>query len=597
MDPGIIFMILLLIFLIVMFIIEPIRIDIIALSIPVILVFTNFWTKISPVEAISGFSSSATVTIGSMFIISAGVEKSGIIQALGDKIYKWTGDSDFKLLFYIILFAGIIAGFINNTPVVALFIPLVIGIAKRKNSSPSKFLIPLSYAAMMGGLTTLIGTSTNILASDILSRRTGEGFSMFEFTHLGLLVLFIGAIYMLFLGRKLLPERIKPEVEVTEKFNVGEYLTETIIRENSPLIGKTVGEAEQQMDFELDIIQLHRSGEKFFKPLINKILQEGDHLIVRTDPKNLVQLIRTHRMKISSETPTRESLNIKEESQNLVEIVLPYGSFLEGQTLEEVNFLENYECDILAIRQGEELTHKRMGNITLKAGDVLLLTAGKNTIERLRKDRSFIVSSELDGKEYRPSKVVTSLAILSGVILLAALNIVPIVISSLGGVIAMAITNSLKPVELSEAINWNVIFLLAGLIPLGIAMDNTGTAEFMASQILRLEGILSPLLFLMLFYLLTVIFTNLIGNNVSVILMLPIALDAAGQLGLNPLAFALAVTFAASSAFLTPMSYQTNMMVYGPGGYKFQDFFWTGLPLQLILLVVIPLLINLFWGL
>jgi di/tricarboxylate transporter len=161
----------------------------------------------------------------------------------------------------------------------------------------------------------------------------------------------------------------------------------------------------------------------------------------------------------------------------------------------------------------------------------------------------------------------------------------------------MAITNSLKPVELSEAINWNVIFLLAGLIPLGIAMDNTGTAEFMASQILRLEGILSPLLFLMLFYLLTVIFTNLIGNNVSVILMLPIALDAAGQLGLNPLAFAIAVTFAASSSFLTPMSYQTNMMVYGPGGYKFQDFFWTGLPLQLILLVVIPLLINLFWGL
>jgi len=597
MDPGIIFIILFLIFLIAMFIIEPIRIDIMALSIPVILVFTNFWTKVSPVEAISGFSSSATVTIGSMFIISAGVEKSGIIQALGDKINKWTGDSDVKLLFYIILFAGIIAGVINNTPVVALFIPLVIGIARRKNSSPSKFLIPLSYAAMMGGLTTLIGTSTNILASDILSRRTGEGFSMFEFTHLGLLVLFIGAIYMLFLGRKILPERIKPEVEVTEEFNMGEYLTETIIRENSPLIGKTLEEAEQEMDFELDIIQLNRSGENFLKPLSNKIIQEGDYLIVRTDPRNLVQLIRTHRMKISSKTPTRESLNIKEESQNLVEIVLPYGSYLEGQTLEEVNFLENYKCDILAIRQGEELTHKRMGNITLKAGNVLLLTAEENTIERLKKDRSFIVSSELDSKEYRPSKVVTSLAILAGVILLAALNIVPIVISSLGGVIAMVITNSLKPVELSEAINWNVIFLLAGLIPLGIAMDNTGTAEFMASQILRLEGIFSPLLFLMVFYLLTVILANLIGNNASVILMLPIALDAAGQLELNPLAFAIAVTFAASSAFLTPMSYQTNMMVYGPGGYKFQDFFWTGLPLQSILLVVVPLLINLFWGL
>jgi len=597
MDPGIIFIIFFLIFLITMFIIEPIRIDIIALSIPVILVLTNFWTNVSPLEAISGFSSSATVTIGSMFIISAGVEKSGIIQALGDKISKWTGDSDFKLLFYIILFAGLIAGVINNTPVVALFIPLVIGIARRKNSSPSKFLIPLSYAAMMGGLTTLIGTSTNILASDILARRTGEGFSMFEFTHLGLLVLFIGAIYMLFLGRKILPERIKPEVEVTEQFKMGEYLTETIIRKDSPLIGKTLKETEERMDFDLNIIQLNRSGEKFLKPLTNKTIQEGDHLIVRTDPKNLVKLIRTHRMKISPETPTRESLNIKKENQNLVEIVLPFGSFLEGQTLEEVNFLENYECDVLAIRQGEELTHKRMGNIPLKPGNVLLLTTGEDTIERLKKDRNFIVSSELYSEEYRPSKVITSLSILAGVILLAALNIVPIAISSLGGVIAMVVTNTLKPVELSEAVNWNVIFLLAGLIPLGIAMDNTGTAEFMASQLLRLEGIISPLMFLMVFYLLTVIFANLIGNNASVILMLPIALDAAGQLGLNPLAFALAVTFAASSAFLTPMSYQTNMMVYGPGNYKFQDFFWTGLPLQLILLFVVPLLINLFWGL
>lgn len=596
MEAGIIFMILLLIFLITMFIIEPIRIDIIALSIPVILVFTNFWTKISPADAISGFSSSATITIGSMFIISAGVEKSGIIQSLGDKIYKWTGDSDFKLLFYIILFAGITAGFINNTPVVALFIPLVMGIAKRKNSSPSKFLIPLSFAAMMGGLTTLIGTSTNILASDILAQRTGEGFSMFEFTHLGLLVLLIGAIYLLFLGRKILPERIKAEADVTEKFKMGEYLTETIIREDSPLIGKNLKEAEKEMEFDLNIIQLNRGGEKFLKPLNNKIIEAGDHLIVRTDPKNLVKLIKTLRMEISSETPTRESLNI-EESHNLIEIVLPYGSHLEGQTLEAVNFLENYDCDILAIRQGEELTHKKMGNITLKAGNVLLLTAGENTIKRLRKDRSFIVFNELNGTEYRPSKVITSLGILAGVILLAAFNIVPIVISSLAGVIAMVITKTLKPIELSEAINWNVIFLLAGLIPLGIAMDNTGTAKFMASQILRLEGMLSPLLILMVFYFLTVIFANLIGNNASVILMLPIALDAAGQLGLNPMAFALGITFAASSAFLTPMSYQTNMMVYGPGGYKFQDFFWTGLPLQLILLVVVPLLIKLFWGL
>jgi len=597
MPAGIIFILLLLIFLIIMFVIEPIRMDIIALSIPVILVLAEFWTGVSPAEAVSGFASSATVTIGAMFVISAGVEQSGIIQSLGDKIDKWTGESDVKLLFFIILFAGLTAGVINNTPVVALFIPLVIKIAKRKGSSPSKFLIPLSYAAMMGGLLTLIGTSTNILASDILSRRIGEGYSMFEFTRLGLPVLLIGAAYMMLIGRKLLPERIKPEVELTEEFALGSYLTETVVRKDSPLVGKTVGQAVEIIDYDLNVVQLHRGEEKFFEPLQNKILQQGDHLIVRTDPQNLLELIKAHGLKIIPETPTRESLESKQENQNLVEVVIPYGYTLEGQTLEEANLLKQYDSSILAIRRGKELVHKRLENITLQTGDVLLLTAGKKAVDRMRKNRDFIVSSEIGGEDYHPSKTTTSLAILAGVIALAAFNIVPIVISSLAGAIAMVATGCLKPAELPQAVNWSVIFLLAGLIPLGIAMENTGAAKFIADQILVLEGTISPLLFLMIFYLMTVIFANLIGNNASVILMLPIALDAAGQLGLNHIAFALAVTFAASSSFLTPMSYQTNMMVYGPGGYEFQDFFWTGLPLQIVLTVVVPLLITLFWGL
>ena len=597
MPAGIIFILLLLIFLIIMFVIEPIRMDIIALSIPVILVLTEFWTGVNPAEAVSGFASSATVTIGAMFVISAGVEQSGIIQSLGDKIDMWTGESDVKLLFFIILFAGLTAGVINNTPVVALFIPLVIKLAKHKGSSPSKFLIPLSYAAMMGGLLTLIGTSTNILASDILSRRIGEGYSMFEFTRLGLPVLLIGAVYMLVIGRKLLPERIKPEVELTEEFALGSYLTETVIRKDSPLVGKTVGQVVEIIDYDLHVVQLHRGEDKFFEPLQNKILEQGDHLIVRTDPQNLLELIKAHRLKIIPQTPTREILESKQENQNLVEVVIPHGCTLEDQTLEDANFLRQHDSSILAIRRGEKLIHKRLENIPLQVGDVLLLTAGKKAVDRLRKSGDFIVSNKIGDEDYRPSKTITSLAILAGVIALAACNIVPIVISSLAGAIAMIATGCLKPAELPQAVNWSVIFLLAGLIPLGVAMENTGAAKFIADQILVLEGAISPLLFLMIFYLITVIFANLIGNNASVILMLPIALDAAGQLGLNLRAFALAVTFAASSAFLTPMSYQTNMMVYGPGGYEFQDFFWTGLPLQIVLIVVVPLLITLFWGL
>ncbi|MFW6308577.1 MAG: SLC13 family permease [bacterium] len=599
MSLGVAIILFLLILLVILFVMEPIRIDLIALSIPVFLVLLEPWTQISSEEAVSGFSSPATITIGSMFVISYGVERSGVVQIIGDKIYDLTGKDEIKQLGLIVVIAGLIAGVINNTPVVALFIPMVIGIAARSKNSPSKFLIPLSFAAMMGGMLTLIGTSTNILASDILARRLGEGFSMFEFTHLGFVVLVTGTVYLLVLGRKLLPARIKPELELTEEFGMGQYLTEVVITEYSPLVGDSVREALKKIDCDLDIVQLIRRGEKFFEPLENKIIQQEDHLIVRTDQKNLIKLIQSQNLEIIPKTKiTQNQLEDKEEdSQNLVELVIPHGSFLEGQTLKEVNFLERYNSSILAIRQGEELAHKRMENITLKAGDVLLLTAGEKTVERLRKNRNFIVSSELGSENYRSSKIIYSLIILTSVILLATFNILPIVIASLAGVIAMVISGCLKPGELPEAINWDVIFLLSGLIPLGLAMENTGTAEFVATQILKLEGFLPPLFILGLFYIITGIFANLIGNNTSVILMLPIALDAAEQLGLNPIAFALVVTFAASSAFLTPMSYQTNLMVYGPGGYKFQDFFVVGAPLQLILTIIVPLFIYLFWGL
>ena len=596
MDLGVIIILFLLLVLITLFMIEPISIDLIALSIPVILVILEPWTNVTSQEAFSGFSSSATITIGAMFIISTGVERSGIVQILGDKIIEATGENEHKQLFYIIIISGLIAGIINNTPVVALFIPMVIGIANQTKISPSKFLIPLSYAAMMGGMLTLIGTSSNIVANDIVTRQLGRGFSMFEFTHLGFIVLIIGTIYLITLGRKLLPSRLDPKEELTEEFNLDEYLAEVVIKKESSLKGITVREALDQIDFEIDFVEMIRDGEKFFSPLDNKIIQEKDHLIVRTNQKNLLKLIQGHRVEIIPRRDiTQEKL--EEEDQKLVELVIPHGSFLEEQTLDDVNFLERYNTSVLAIRKGKELAHNDIEDLVLNAGDVLLLTAGTKTLERLRKNRNFILSNEISTSGYRTSKIYTSLGILFGVVLLATLNVLPISISALGGVIAMVVSGSLKPKEVYTAINWDVIFLLSGLIPLGIAMDKTGTAEFVARQILKLEQFLSPVLILMLFYFITVNFANLMGNNVSVILMIPIAIDAAGQLGLNPLAFALVVTFAASSAFLTPVGYQTNLMVYGPGGYKFRDFVLVGAPLQLILTIVVPFFVSVFWGL
>ena len=577
---------------------EPIKIDLIALSIPVFLVVLNPWTQVSPSQAISGFSSSATVTIGAMFIISSGVERSGLIQILGDKIISLTEQDETKQLLFIVIISGLIAGIINNTPVVALFIPMVIGIASQTNVSPSKFLIPLSYAAMMGGMLSLIGTSSNILASDILARELGRSYSMFEFTVVGLIVLAIGVIYLITIGRKLIPARLDPKGELTQEFELVRYLSEVEIKASSDLIDKTINDFLAEIDYEVDIVRMTRDGEKFFEPLDNKSIQAGDRLIVKANHKNLITLTKDYNLKIVRRSNiTQEQFEAESEDNKLVEIVIPHGSFVAGQTLEEVNFLQRYRSSILGIRHGEEITHNRLEDVELTVGDVLLLSTGDKTLDRLRENTNFIISNEIGTSDYRSDKIIPSLGILATVIILATFNILPIVIASLAGVIAMVISGCLRANEIYEAINWDVIFLLSGLIPLGIAMENTGTAEFIAGQILSLEPFLSPLLILILFYLITAVFASLMGNAVSVILMMPIALNAASQLGLNPFAFGLVVTFAASSGFLTPIGYQTNLMVYSPGGYKFYDFFIVGAPLQLILTFVVPTVISLLWGL
>ena len=598
MEAGVLIVFTLMLFLITMFIIEPISIDLIALSVPVLLVILRPWTGVTPEQAISGFSSSATITIGAMFVLSTGVERSGVVNVMGERIMSMTGEEKRNQLVLIILISGFVAGLINNTPVVALFIPMVMTIANRSGNSPSKYLIPLSYAAMMGGMLTLIGTSSNIVADEIVRGQLGRGYSMFEFTHLALIALIIGAIYLIFFASRFIPARIDPEVELTEEFEMDRYLTEVVIKEDSSIVGMTVEEALESLDYDIDIVQLIRNDQKFFEPLQNKIIRAGDRFVITSDHESLIQVIKGRAFRILSRTHfSQEELEARQENQKLVKLVVPHGSFLVGQTLKDVNFQERYQTTILAIRQEEELKHTKLEDIVMQPGAVLLLTAGPETLQRLRTNRNFIISGEIDYSGYRTDKITTSLTILFAVIALAALDILPIVISALGGVIAMVISGSLKPWEVYEAVNWHVIFLLSGLIPLGIAMENTGTAEFAAEQIMRLEGMLAPVAILILFYLMTVGIANLVGNNVSVILMLPIAIDAAAKLGLNPFAFALTVTFAASSAFLTPIGYQTNLMVYGPGGYRFFDFFKVGLPLQVIFTVLIPVLVALFWGL
>jgi di/tricarboxylate transporter len=582
-----------------LFVTEPVPIDITAIALVVVLVVLEPWTTITPADGLSGFASSATITVLAMFILSEGVRRTGVVKQLGDRVVDWTKDSPLKQLGAVVGISGGSAGFVNNTPVVAVMIPMAINIAKQTNTSPSKLLMPISFASMMGGTLTLIGTSTNILASDVWDRVGGpatEPFSMFEFTAVGLIVLAVGSVYLLTVGRYLTPERIKPELELTEEFELADYLTEVVVREESPLVGRTIRESLQTLAVDVDIVHLVRDGETFGEPLARKELREGDILLVRTDRETLLELIDTEGVDLLPQTTHHDADFETDTDSTLIEAVVLPGTKLVGETLASLSFRGRYDATVLAIRRGNAVIRQRMDHTPLRGGDTLLLETTEGTVDRLIRNRAFVVAQDPDWTSYRRSKTPIALGIVAAVVAVAATGWLPIVVSALAGVVAMVISGCLKPTEIYDAVDWNVIFLLAGVIPLGIAMEQTGAAEWLAALVVAGSADFAPLVVLGVFYLLTSLLTNLVSNNASVVLLIPVAFDVATAIGANAFSFVLAVTFAASTAFITPVGYQTNLMVYGPGGYRFSDFFRVGAPLQLLLAVVTTLSIGWLYG-
>ena len=581
----------------VLFIVEIVPIDITAIGIMVVVMLLEPWTKIGPADGISGFASTATITVLAMFILSEGVRRTGVIQLMGNKIVDWAQGSFFKQYAAVIGLSGGSAGFVNNTPVVAMMIPMVMNIARKTKTSPSKLLMPLSFASMMGGMLTLIGTSTSILASDVSARLLGEPFSMFEFTALGALVLGVGSLYLLFVGRHLVPERIKPEEDLTEEFQMSGYLSEVVVTEDSPLVGRTVQQALASLELDVDIVQIIRNGTPFPAPLASKQFRAGDVLMLRTNRPTLLQLMQSEKLASVAKTKfTEDDFEVREQGETLVELVLLSENPLIGETLRSIRFAQRYDALVLAIRRRGSTIQERIDGIPLQGGDTLLVQASEQALQRFNRNRTFVVVQDA-APTFRRGKMPVALGIVGVVVALAALDVMPILVSALAGVLAMVGTGCVRPTEIYGSVDWSVIFLLAGVIPLGMALERSGGAAYLAHLLAAAAETFSPFVLLLLFYAFTSLITQVISNNASVILMIPVAVDAAALTGANPFAFVLAVTFAASTALLTPVGYQTNLMVYGPGGYRFTDFFRVGAPLQVILTFVTCGGIVLIWGL
>lgn len=580
------------------FITEWLPVDLTSLSITVVLMILGL---VSPNEGISGFGNSATITVMAMFILSAGITKTGILNIIRDWLIQWGGKNPTQQIFTLGMIVGPISAFINNTAVVAIFLPIVEQWSKQAKVSISKLLIPMSFLTILGGLITLLGTSTNILASGIAVQLGYPEFGIFQFTKLGLPVFFIGLIYLSIASPKLLPARKPPGGEsLAEDYELKEYVSEMIIPPKSSLIGQTLRSSEIQRKFDLDVLEIIRNDTHFPPPLADKVLAVGDILLVRGSRSNLLNIKDERGVEILADfkfnsQELEEQNNSQEEK--IAEVLILSNSRLIGSSLKDLRFRQRYNATVLAVRRGQELIRERFGKIPLKFGDLLLIQAPKDSFIGLQTTRELLVLEEKNREGLRQNKAGIALAIILTVIFTSAFNFVPILVSSLAGVLIMVITGCLKPGEVYGSVRWDIIFLLAGLIPLGIAMDNSGTNQWLADNLLKVAGNLSGYGILVLFYFATSMLTEVLSNNAAVVLMIPIAVKVAENIGLEPLSFMYAVTFAASNSYLAPIGYQTNTMVYAPGGYKFLDYTRVGLPLTLTLTFIVPLLIVKIYGL
>jgi len=578
----------------VVFALDRYPVDFVAFAIMILILVLGPTLGVGPEEAISGFSNPATITVLAMFILSGGISRTGMINLLARFMVRFAGNSELKQLITVLIVVAPISAFINNTAAVAILIPSVITLAREHRRAPSKLLMPLSFFSQLAGVVTLIGTSTNILAS-VLADQEGYGtFSMFEFSQIGLLVFATGAIYLLFIGPKLLPDR-RVEPEVTQNYRIKEYLSDVIVLEDSPLVGRTVVEAGLREQFDIHVLDICRGPDKLAHPLANKVIEAGDILFIRANTDQLLKIKDIEGIEIEPETHLSEH-GLRVDSRRLLEVVIGPTSDLIGGTLEGTNFRYHYNCVVIAMRKHGELIRERLGKVRLNFGDTLLLRGNAAALEQLKREPGFIVTEEIELEAFRTEKAPLALAIVVGVVIGATLGY-SILVTSLVGCVLMVLTGCLKMNELHDSIRWDVIFLLAGVIPLGLALEKTGGAQLLANLAVHSADHVPPLVVLGIFYLIAMILTELISNNATVVVMVPIAVATAVTLGLDPRAFILAIMFAASTSFSTPVGYQTNTMIYGPGGYRFLDFARVGLPLNLILMITTPIYIYLVWGL
>lgn len=553
---------------------------------------------ISPEQAIGGFSNPATVTVGAMFVLSAGLFKTGAVNALVSVLARFARISFLLVVVVLMLSIGTLSAFINNTAAVAIFLPVVLSIARDAGMPAARLLLPLSFAAMFGGVCTLIGTSTNILVSSIAQQHGLAPFGMFEMSELGLIFFAAGSAYLLLVGIWLLPGRKAAAREPV--FGHGDYQIEIVLGPEARSVGTILAQSPLLRDLKISRAEVVRDGRLLDTPADQLVLRAGDQLRVRCDLETFRKLRERRGIALRQEhhaasSAAEQEHGHPEEAALLVEAVVAPRSSLNGRSLKDVRFRSRYGLNALAIRHRGGVMREHLEETRLRAGDVLLFEVDPHHLEQLREDRNFVLVSEVPLPTFRKSRMLAAVTIVAGVVAAAATGLIPIVAGAIIGCILMIMARCLTLDEAYAAINWHVIFLLAGVLTLGTALETSGAARLLGDALVWTAGTFGPVVLLSALYLTTSLLTELMSNNATAALLAPVAIAAAEAMGIDSRPLLMAIAFAASSSFMTPVGYQTNTLIYGPGQFRYADFLRVGTPLNILFWILATIFIPQFW--
>ena len=574
----------------VLFSIERLPADVVALGVLLALALTGL---VPPAEAFAGFGSDAVIMILGLLILSAALLRTGVVERAGRMIIRRTGDNHNWLLIVIMVSSAFLGAFMSNTASTAFFVPVVLGISRRVKMSPSKLLMPLAFSSILSSSVTLVSTSTNIVISSLMTQSGQAPMGMFELAPVGLPITILGLAYMYFIGRRIIPDRA--DAGGSGEPDNGLYLTEAVILPDSPWAGKTLAEAQIGQDLDLNVIRIIRNKNRYLMPNPHLPLQDGDVLLLEGQSDEVIKIKSTAGIDIKADVKLSDP-SLESEEIGLVEAIILVRSPLLGRTLKGVHFRERFGLQVLAINRRGETIRRKISQTPLRIGDVLLIQGNRANINALQEGNSLRILSSLEERVPNLRHAPVAVGAFLGALLLASFNWVSFPVAVFLGVLVVFLARAITPEEAYREVEWRAVILIGCMLALGRALDHTGAAQFIAGQIAGLLGSASPLWLLTAFFALTVLLTQPMSNQAAAVVVIPIALQTAAHLGLNPRTFAMMIAVAASCSYLTPLE-PSCLMVYGPGRYRFVDFLKVGSLLTLLIFVLAIILVPLVWPL